>query len=364
MRSDLPYFKNALYTSLLDAHRHLYKVLQSHGLGDRTHLSVDVVNKEGRVEVSSVATELSNARAVVASIQNAVPPLEPGDVVVTNDPYSGSQHLQDHWIVAPVAKGTAAGGYISVHAHLADVGGRNLGNLYPGARDIWQEGVRTTPVRLFRKGELDRDVLELIKLNSRMPLVMENDLREMATTASELASQVGASDPSLLADLRSQSKGVFARPFDGAEGRTTTKRGTIHSCQGSDATVVLETRVENGALVVDLTGSSDQAEPGFFNSTIANTQSFLADVLANRLSGVFSSDVLEALDVRAAEASVLNCSFPLPVGWSPYGPRKVVTSLFQSALRELGIGEDYQVFESDWRPPVHIEGCRETECPF
>ena len=113
--------------------------------------------------------------------------MEPGDVVMLNDPFRGGTHLPDITLVAPVyvekqaRRGKKARGqpspdfYVASRAHHADVGGA-----YPGSmglcREIYQEGVRIPPVKLMRRGAMNRDVLAMLLNNVRTPQEREGDL--------------------------------------------------------------------------------------------------------------------------------------------------------------------------------------------
>ncbi len=110
--------------------------------------------------------------------------MEPGDVVMVNDPFRGGTHLPDITLVAPVyveTRGRVAHAhtrpnfYAASRAHHADVGGA-----YPGSmglcREIYQEGIRIPPVKLMRRGVLDADVLAMLLNNVRTPEEREGDL--------------------------------------------------------------------------------------------------------------------------------------------------------------------------------------------
>ncbi len=113
--------------------------------------------------------------------------MEPGDVVMLNDPFRGGTHLPDITLVAPVyvesrrLRGrvvrahTSPDFYVASRAHHADVGGA-----YPGSmglcREIYQEGVRIPPVKLMRGGVMNADVLALLLNNVRTPEEREGDL--------------------------------------------------------------------------------------------------------------------------------------------------------------------------------------------
>ena len=115
-------------------------------------------------------------------------PMEPGDIVMLNDPFRGGTHLPDITLVAPVYVSTRnekvkspgrprhlPDFYVASRAHHADVGGA-----YPGSmglcREIYQEGVRIPPVKLMRCGAMVADVLALLLNNVRTPEEREGDL--------------------------------------------------------------------------------------------------------------------------------------------------------------------------------------------
>jgi N-methylhydantoinase B len=102
---------------------------------------------------------------------------EPGDIAILNDPYAGGTHLPDITMVLPVyvAKSKPPAFYVASRAHHADVGGT-----YPGSmglcREIYQEGIRIPPVKIARRGEIDRNVMALLLYNVRTAAEREGDL--------------------------------------------------------------------------------------------------------------------------------------------------------------------------------------------
>src|SRR5579871_6039414 len=115
--------------------------------------------------------------------------MEPGDVVMLNDPFRGGTHLPDITLVAPVYVGKSGGGaakrgrsrhtepdfYVASRAHHADVGGAYAGSMGL-CREIYQEGVRIPPVKLMRGGVMNREILALLLNNVRTPEEREGDL--------------------------------------------------------------------------------------------------------------------------------------------------------------------------------------------
>jgi N-methylhydantoinase B len=150
----------------------------------------------------------SMPRSVQAGI--AACEMEPGDVVMLNDPFSGGTHLPDITLVSPVyvlqkpvrarrhgvrlRKKTRPDFYVASRAHHADVGGAYAGSMGL-CREIYQEGFRIPPVRLQRAGVIDRDVLQLLLANVRTPEERQGDLHAQLAachTGAERLSEVCA----------------------------------------------------------------------------------------------------------------------------------------------------------------------------
>src|SRR5205085_1178723 len=106
--------------------------------------------------------------------------LEDGDVVIVNDPFTNGSHLPDITVVAPVFVPTDQGGrhlaYVATRAHHADVGGMEPGSMPGNSREIYQEGLVIPAVRLYRRGELQDDVMRMILANVRTPEERRGDL--------------------------------------------------------------------------------------------------------------------------------------------------------------------------------------------
>ena len=135
--------------------------------------------------------------AMPASVQAALAhcaPFEPGDVIILNDPYLGGTHLPDITLVSPVFLADTPAGtipppppfFVASRAHHADVGGMTPGSL-PLSTEIYQEGIIVPPVKLYRAGVLNEDVLRLILRNVRTPDERRGDL-----AAQRAAGAIGA----------------------------------------------------------------------------------------------------------------------------------------------------------------------------
>lgn len=100
----------------------------------------------------------------------------PGDVVVLNDPYHGGQHLPDIFVLMPVFHDRRCVAIAGCMGHHIDVGGRAPGSFGGDATDIFQEGLRLPPVKLYEAGRPNRAVFDIIRTNVREPVKTLGDL--------------------------------------------------------------------------------------------------------------------------------------------------------------------------------------------
>lgn len=124
--------------------------------------------------------------SVRAAIDNVA--MEPGDIVILNDPFRGGTHLPDITLVSPVfltGQTTRPAFFVANRAHHSDVGGMSPGSM-PLSREVFQEGLILPPVKLVKQGKIDREILSLILANVRTPEEREGDL-----TAQIAANRIG-----------------------------------------------------------------------------------------------------------------------------------------------------------------------------
>ncbi|MFQ6080622.1 MAG: hydantoinase B/oxoprolinase family protein [Candidatus Bathyarchaeia archaeon] len=108
--------------------------------------------------------------------------VSPGDIIISNDPYLTGTHLNDIGLAMPIfhkgeiiAIGTAKG-------HVNDVGGMNPGSWGPGSNEIYQEGIFIPPVKYYKEGKPNKDVIRMILSNSRIPDYLYGDLEALAAS--------------------------------------------------------------------------------------------------------------------------------------------------------------------------------------
>ncbi len=178
-------FKNLYHSIAEEMGAALRRTAFSPNIKERRDYSCAVFDASGQVIAMGDHMPV-HLGSMPMSVQAAIDagPMEPGDVVMLNDPFRGGTHLPDITLVAPVyieggrrkhRRPTLPDFYVASRAHHADVGGAYAGSMGL-CREIYQEGVRIPPVKLMRRGVTDRDVLMMLLNNVRTPEEREGDL--------------------------------------------------------------------------------------------------------------------------------------------------------------------------------------------
>jgi N-methylhydantoinase B len=208
-----------------------------------------------------------------------------GDVFLLNDPYHGGNHLPDLTAFVPIF---AAGRprYWSINrAHQSDIGGATHGAYNAAATEIWQEGLRITPLKLYDQGELRRDVMEMITVNVRHPRDFRGDLAAMIGSARigarrliALAEEFGwpttiAAIDAVMHGAERRTRAVFATWKDGVYKGEAILDDDGHGI--TDIHIRATVTKRGDELTVDLSKSDPQVI-GFVNSSYPNMRSGVA----------------------------------------------------------------------------------------
>ena len=212
-----------------------------------------------------------------------------GDVFLLNDPYHGGNHIPDLTAFVPVFDGDRPVFWAINRAHQSDIGGATHGAYNAGATEIWQEGIRVPPLRLYSEGEVRRDVFEMLVLNVRHPNDFRGDLAAMIGSAHvgerrllSLAGEFGwetthAAIEAVLDGAERQARAVIAGWKDGVYKGEAILDDDGH---GIENIHIRATVTKSGSdLTIDLTESDPQVI-GFVNSSHPNMQSAVAVALA------------------------------------------------------------------------------------
>jgi N-methylhydantoinase B len=247
--------------------------------------------------------------------------LHEGDVVVMNDPYHGGMHLPDLFMFMPIFQGGSRRAFSVVICHHTDVGGRVPGSNASDSTEIYQEGLRIPPLKLYERGQLNSTLEALIKINVRVPDRVWGDIQ-----AQYAASQVGARGLGRLFERygADEVERYMAELMDYAERMTREEirrwpKGTftfldhIDSDGFSDDPIPIKVAitVEEDSLFVDYTGSSPQVKAALNSTrsyTHSNTYLSVRCVLSREIPN--NVGVFRCIEVEVPEASVLDPVLP------------------------------------------------------
>jgi N-methylhydantoinase B len=226
------------------------------------------------------------ARAVHDAFRGTI---RPGDVYLLNDPYHGGNHLPDLTAFVPVFDGDRLAFWSINRSHQSDIGGATHGAYNPGAVEIFQEGIRIPPLKLYDQGRLREDVMAMIVLNVRHPREFRGDLAAMIGSARVGERRMHA----LLAEFGSSAThAAIEAVLDGAERQVRAviagwRDGVYHGeavldddGHGAEDIHIRASVTKQGSdLEVDLSASDPQVA-GFVNSSYPNMRSAVVVALA------------------------------------------------------------------------------------
>ncbi|MFT4922569.1 MAG: N-methylhydantoinase B [Haloarculaceae archaeon] len=186
----LEVIRNALAAVCEEMNATLVRTGYSPNIKERRDCSCALFDADGEMisQAENMPVHLGAMPFSVAAAVDRFPPetLQPGDAVLLNDPYRGGAHLPDLTLVTPVFAGGELVAFAANRAHHADVGGAHAGSVAADSTEIYQEGLRLPPVKLFEAGDPNEAVFDIILANVRTPDERRGDLR-----AQEAANETG-----------------------------------------------------------------------------------------------------------------------------------------------------------------------------
>ncbi|MBL5974558.1 MAG: hydantoinase B/oxoprolinase family protein [Candidatus Leucobacter sulfamidivorax] len=297
----------------------------SRAIKEGRELSVAILDRKGDVVVIDDPLQLVNAAGAARGVLKRFAfDFRDGDAVLLNDPYLGGGRLHDFTIMVPYAFRDSLRGYIVVRAAMPDIGGDAPGSYVPTGREIWAEGVPIPPLKLYRFGKPQKDVMTSVLLNSRSGEEMRDNLDAMLAGVeivqrrlNELYSANGAERmaASMAYTLDYAERRARARIENWSDGTFRAERATDHDGAGGPAVRIrMSVTVSGTDIAVDLS-ESDEATESFLNSTLSATEAAVARALFAVLGpGVpANTGSLRVLTVSCEEGRVANPSFPAAV---------------------------------------------------
>ena len=265
-----------------------------------------------------------------------------GDLFILNDPYFGGSHLPDITIIRPIFHQGRLLFYGVNRAHHSDVGGGTHGGYNPGANEIFQEGLRIPPLKLYDQGVPRHDLLQMLSANVRQSENFLGDLNAQIGSVMLAAQRIEA----LLADYGADRlMAVVAGILDATESQVRQFISewpdgvyygeSLVDDDGFDSKLVpirAKVTIADDSMTIDLSESSPQVE-GFINSAYANTRSlahaaimYLAPMDVARNEGS-----MRPVQIIAPRGLVVNANPPAPVCMSTnHCAEEVVEAVFKA----------------------------------
>ncbi len=288
-------------------------------------LSAGVFDRRGYMLAQAVTGTPGHINTMANFVRDVLVPacpiddLQPGDALITNDPWDATGHLFDFTVVSPVFYQGRGIGWFANTCHAMDIGGLLFG---ADAREVFEEGINIPLMHLFRAGEPNQDLIRLIRANVRVPDQVIGDLY-----AQRAGNEVGVmklalmlqeyelEDLSLLSELILQRSEAAMREAIAAipDGEYTDET----QIDGFDEplTIRVSIAVDGDQLLVDFGGTSGQVDRGInvvYNYTHAYTTYPLKCAIGPGIPNNEGS--FRPIRVIAPARSLLNCEFPAPVG--------------------------------------------------
>jgi N-methylhydantoinase B len=287
-------------------------------------LACGVFDARGRMIAQSLTGTPGHINAMATGLRHfveAFPPerLEPGDVLLTNDPWKTSGQVNDFTVATPVLRGGGLIGWFANTCHSPDVGGRVLSG---EAREVYEEGLQIPIMNLFRAGEPNEELLAIVRANVRTPDETVGDLYAQtacnevgARRLRDLLDEAGLATLEPVADEivgrseRAMRKAIAAVPNGAYEAETWS--------DGFEEPIRLHATVtvEDEDVGIDFAGSSGQSGHGI-NVVLNYTHAYASFAM----KAVFAPEVphnegsFRPVHVTAPPGSILNAQPPAAVG--------------------------------------------------
>jgi len=358
----------------------LVRTAYSNNLKNSMDMSCALCDAQGRLIAQGMTLPLhlgSIHDAMDCIIRKFGTAVRPGDVFILNDPYEGGTHLPDFYIVKPVWLDGGLIGWAATIGHQLDVGGMTPGGNGCDATEIFQEGLRIPPMRLYDRGEPADAVFEIIERNVRVPRQVLGDVRaQLAACAAgekgllDLIGRYGAerfrSGVDALLDqaerlarnaIRAMPDGKYS--FDDWIDDDGIDPGPIR--------IRVTITVAGDKLTADFTGTAPQVR-GAINSPLPFTKSAVYACVRHLIGGdpPNNEGYFRPIEVVALPATIVNPVMPAPVAARGLTGFRVANALFGALAKiapdrvfacEMGgdTGISFGGYDAERQPFVFLE---------
>ena len=262
--------------------------------------------------------------SVQASQEDLGDTLEEGDVILLNDPYRGGTHLNDVTVLWPVFLDGELFCFPAVRAHWADVGGISPGSYTGEATNIFYEGIRIPPIKIYERGRLNEAAHRILMSNVRLPEEREGDFRACIgacrvaeTRVRDLVGRYG----------KERFQATVHANFDRAERRMRTQIAALpdgeylaedymeffYEDRFDPGLIALRLEIAGDRMIADFTRSSPQL-PGVVNSTAAVAQGGVLIALKSALDsgGRINAGTFRPIECVTTPGTIVSVTYDAP----------------------------------------------------
>src|SRR6058998_1576972 len=321
----LELFKNAIFSIADEMALTVFRTTYSGVLKDNMDYSTGFADEEGRL-VAQGLTLPGHLGSVPTAMQSIMKhyrdDMREGDVFIMNDPFDGGMHLPDIFVFKPLYHEGERLAFACTVCHHTDVGGRVAGSNASDSTEIYAEGLRIAPLKLYDAGTLNKTIMTFIEKNVRLPVQVFGDLRAQLAAChiaekqfTEIVARYGPE----------QTKFYLKEIIDYAERLTRAALRDLPDGEwsfedwidddgvdyGKPIRLFVTLRKTGDRLVADWTGTSPQVK-----GAINNTLSFTKAATFTCLKSVLSHDVLcnagfyRPIEVIAPPGTIANGVLP------------------------------------------------------
>ena len=329
----------------------LTKSAYSTNIKERRDHSTAIMDRSGRLVVQAsqaLPIHIASMSGLMACLlEKFGDDINDGDIFVANDPHTaGGTHLPDVNMARPVFTDGDLIGFVCNIAHHADIGGMAPGSMAGGMSEIYQEGLRIPVIKLFRRGELQQDILDLLLLNVRIPVERRGDYFAQIA-ACRLGSQrllevigdygrsfVLAAFDQIIARTEQRLRSAIAGAPDGIYKFEDVMDGDGIDC--FDIPIRLTLTIDADSVHFDFSGTAAQV-PGNVNVTMNATQASACYALKALLDPDVPNNegILRVARITAPAGTLLNASFPSPVAARAHTCQRIVDVVLGALAKAL-----------------------------
>ena len=372
--------RNALVSAAEEMSVTIWRTSRSSVVREILDYSTCVFDARGQsvAQAARMPVHLNSMAACLEDLIAGPFPLESwhdGDVIITNDPYSGGQHLPDIQTFKPVFLDGQLIAIAGILVHHLDVGGGAPGSYDAGASEIHQEGLRIPPLKIVEGGRRNQAIIDMLLANSREPANVGGDfasqLAALGTGAETLrrigrrygAARLAAAARRIQDQSEAAMRAVIAASPDGQYSFTDWVDD-----DGIDRDTPLKIQVQvtiaGDQVSIDLDGSSRQAT-GPINCTLNMTRSaVICGVLMSIGRDVpANAGCYRPIAIHAPAGSVVNAQYPAPVANRMATGHRVVNAVmgaFAAALPERVPASYYGVSYAYAVNAINADGSRQV----